>query len=544
MISSLLGSRRPLARARLSVLATLALAAIAMLAIAAPVGAAFDAPWTGSGTGEEDGRLTVLSDGVSGIAQFNYDLPGSGDERLNSGEWTFETIAGAPGLRDIAWSYEGSHGRDQVTVGLEAFVFDGTSEEVFALVDDGPVDCCLPPFDAFTYSGSITVDVDEGDQFGFRMSGSYIDDDGSPDDNRSLEGTLTLDIARTDAFTVAVTPEAPSVVAGTTVTIAADFQPAGDGQELDFIYADLSPGLNYVPGSSVVGAGGSIAIDDPVVSEDRLTWAPEGGFLIDATDGLILEFDVAVDESYRAINEGLPPAAVEVSGVVGTFEASGIGTFEVTDPPSGTVALVQAVPLEGDLTGIVGTLLTSIDTPGTLQVNHSSSCVDGALGADTAELGTFELPGDEDGELFFALALESQAPPETGFVTASFGIGPESPCIVIGPDNDSWTRALPIELTGNAGIGDGYIDQAGQTRWYSFSVTPGAVATVTLSGLPADYDLAVFKDIRQAYTDLANPLEDLNRLSAEFAPSVFSPSVFSPSVFSPSVFSPEAYAPS
>ncbi len=39
-------------------------------------------------------------------------------------------------------------------------------------------------------------------------------------------------------------------------------------------------------------------------------------------------------------------------------------------------------------------------------------------------------------------------------------------------------------------------------------------------------------------------VDGLNRLSAEFAPSVFSPSVFSPSVFSPSVFSPDAYAPS
>ena len=68
---------------------------------------------------------------------------------------------------------------------------------------------------------------------------------------------------------------------------------------------------------------------------------------------------------------------------------------------------------------------------------------------------------------------------------------------------------------------------------------------MTLSGLPADYDLAVFRDIGDAFESQLVPANaaDLTRLSAEYAPSVFSPSVFSPSVFSPSVFSPDAYAP-
>nr|WP_231134795.1 Ig-like domain repeat protein [Motilibacter deserti] len=51
------------------------------------------------------------------------------------------------------------------------------------------------------------------------------------------------------------------------------------------------------------------------------------------------------------------------------------------------------------------------------------------------------------------------------------------------------------------------------------------------------------------YADGAGSVDDLTRLSAEFAgdafsPSVFSPSVFSPSVFSPSVFSPPVFSPS
>ena len=74
----------------------------------------------------------------------------------------------------------------------------------------------------------------------------------------------------------------------------------------------------------------------------------------------------------------------------------------------------------------------------------------------------------------------------------------------------------------------------------------GRKITVSLSGLPADYDVVVFKDIYQAFVKQLLPTDAtaLNRLNAEFAPSTFSPSTFSPSTFSPSTFSPDAYAPS
>jgi hypothetical protein len=115
-----------------------------------------------------------------------------------------------------------------------------------------------------------------------------------------------------------------------------------------------------------------------------------------------------------------------------------------------------------------------------------------------------------------------------------------STCAVAKAGNDSWPRAFSLDsvLTSHD-----VIDAAGQSRWYSFTVQPGSQVTVTLQNLPADYSLALFKDIGQAYTSLTSPA-DLTKLSAEYAPSVFSPSVFSPSVFSPSVFSPDAYSPS
>ena len=89
---------------------------------------------------------------------------------------------------------------------------------------------------------------------------------------------------------------------------------------------------------------------------------------------------------------------------------------------------------------------------------------------------------------------------------------------------------------------------SGQAGWYKFNVTPGSTVQVDLSGLQANYDLAVFSDIGQAFNNLSSP-NALQTISAEsgndaFSPSVFSPSVFSPSVFSPSVFSPSVFSPS
>ena len=138
-------------------------------------------------------------------------------------------------------------------------------------------------------------------------------------------------------------------------------------------------------------------------------------------------------------------------------------------------------------------------------------------------------------------------------------------------------------------------------------MTPGQKVQVTLSGLPADYDLVVFKDIDAAFVKQLVPdgPAALTRLSAEFAPSTFSsvdvqpvdvqpvdvqprrvlavdvqpvdvqpvdvlavdvqpvdvqpvdvlpfdvlavdvlsPSTFSPSTFSPSTFSPSTFSPS
>ncbi|HSV18476.1 MAG TPA: PxKF domain-containing protein [Casimicrobiaceae bacterium] len=132
----------------------------------------------------------------------------------------------------------------------------------------------------------------------------------------------------------------------------------------------------------------------------------------------------------------------------------------------------------------------------------------------------------------------------TGAVASASVLGnaTQSNCLVSSGLNDTWPLALPV--TGSGGVLD-YIDAPGRARWYKFTIAPGQVVKATISALPADYDVAIFKDIGQAFlSQLAGTTAQLTKLTAEFAPSAFSPSAFSPSAFSPSAFSPDAYSPS
>ena len=88
-----------------------------------------------------------------------------------------------------------------------------------------------------------------------------------------------------------------------------------------------------------------------------------------------------------------------------------------------------------------------------------------------------------------------------------------------------------------------YLDIQGQSRWYKFQVQPESRVTVTLTDLPANYDLTLYKDIASAFQTLIKSSVDLVRLGAEFAPDAFSPDAFSPDAFSPDAFSPDAFSP-
>jgi hypothetical protein len=110
--------------------------------------------------------------------------------------------------------------------------------------------------------------------------------------------------------------------------------------------------------------------------------------------------------------------------------------------------------------------------------------------------------------------------------------------------NTSWTTAQLLTAAG----ANGTLSQPGEARWYKFPVVPSSQVQVQLSNLAANYDLTLYSDIGQKFTELSST-QDLNRVNQEqvgnaFAPSIYSPSIYSPSIYSPSIYSPSIYSPS
>ena len=213
-------------------------------------------------------------------------------------------------------------------------------------------------------------------------------------------------------------------------------------------------------------------------------------------------------------------------------------------PPLETPSLIRVVSTGGNGAFVIGRVDGASNLALTLAASTAPTCSAGALPGGGSPAGApVSATTDEDG--YFSAAVSGVTPGNfvTVRVTAPAATA-ASACLVSSGDNDFWPKALA--LTGGTATARDFIDSAGKARWYKFDVTPGQRIEVALSGLPADYDLAVFKDIGQAFAAQLTPADaaDLTKLSAEYAPSVFSPSVFSPSVFSPSVFSPDAYSPS
>jgi hypothetical protein len=211
----------------------------------------------------------------------------------------------------------------------------------------------------------------------------------------------------------------------------------------------------------------------------------------------------------------------------------------LSTPPS--VAIYSAAQAPSDPAVVGGRLTGDPSTDYTMRFRTANSC-DGA--PDGANLGTMSTATNATGNAYFQNEVSTATALQTYVVAQVVGIEDTplsdwSPCIVAGPDNDTWPRALEI----GPGSLTGYVDDVGRARWYKVPIQPGSRIHVNVSNLPADYDMFLFTDIGQAFAELANT-DDLTRLSAEFAPSAFSPSAFSPSAFSPSAFSPSAFSPS
>ena len=143
-----------------------------------PSPAVTDAPWSASGTG-----ASVTSDGTSGDPVLDYSVNGS------SGAWKFSATATFERQQPVTWRYKGYHAWYQVRVAVEKFVIrNGTEIITETLRSAGPVNCCASPSGGFDYTGTTTFDLQAGDVYGFRISGSHFDSD------RRLIGTLSLSI--------------------------------------------------------------------------------------------------------------------------------------------------------------------------------------------------------------------------------------------------------------------------------------------------------------------------------------------------------------
>ena len=209
--------------------------------------------------------------------------------------------------------------------------------------------------------------------------------------------------------------------------------------------------------------------------------------------------------------------------------------------------VARAVPGGGNIT-IEGRLNSTANTTFTLEFFASPSCDSSSFGEGQTFLGATTAATDATGDANFTTTLAT-AVAAGQYVTATAtdpngNTSEFSQCAVAGPGNDAWTRAQTLALGGDplSASADQFIDKTGQSRWYKFSVKPGSKVIITLTNLPANYDLTLYKDIAAAYQTITSP-QDLVRLGAEFAPDTFSPDTFSPDTFSPDTFSPDTFSP-
>ena len=139
----------------------------------------------------------------------------------------------------------------------------------------------------------------------------------------------------------------------------------------------------------------------------------------------------------------------------------------------------------------------------------------------------------------------------------------------IGTDNRQWTGAETLPA-GDPGI-DRSMAEPGEARWYRFPVVPGQQATVELTGLANDDDIALYGDISNAFDQLSSGTE-LTQLAAsaqgapgsgtqipgyptaathipksnvtpQFAPHIYAPHIYAPHIYAPHIYAPHIYAP-
>ncbi len=216
-------------------------------------------------------------------------------------------------------------------------------------------------------------------------------------------------------------------------------------------------------------------------------------------------------------------------------------------------SLIRAVPTGSSL-AVEGILNSEANSSYLIDFFASDTCDSTGFGEGQAWLGNTTIYTDANGNASFNTAVPTEITNAsiTALATGADGTSEFSRCIRVGLGNDSWPRALRLDLLPDSvspevqtAQASQRLDLAGQSRWYKFSVQPNSQLVITLTDLPANYDLTVYKDIAAEWESLLtlDDTADLVELTAEFAPDAFSPDAFSPDAFSPDAFSPDAFSP-
>jgi CSLREA domain-containing protein len=210
--------------------------------------------------------------------------------------------------------------------------------------------------------------------------------------------------------------------------------------------------------------------------------------------------------------------------------------------------------VENDKTHIQGRLNSVANSTFTLEFFANTSCDPLGFGEGQTLLGSISVTTDGSGNAIFTDPAFPFIVPNGQFITATAtdangNTSEFARCLTVGPNSDSWPTALRLVLAGDppSATVDQFIDQPGQSRWYKFTVKPNSKLIVTLTNLPANYDLTVFKDIAATYealnTEELASTQDLLQLNAEFASDAFAADAFAPAARSQDTFAPLAYAP-
>ncbi|MEM7133726.1 MAG: Ig-like domain-containing protein [Chloroflexota bacterium] len=234
----------------------------------------------------------------------------------------------------------------------------------------------------------------------------------------------------------------------------------------------------------------------------------------------------------------------------------GVTENDVTDGDVGPNSL-QNYPVlftaapDGMNTTIQGRLAGPANTSFDIDLYANSSCDPSSYGEGHTHLGTFVITTDAQNLAPFEIVLANVALTEGQFVTATAtdpagNTSEFSQCAPVQPNNTSWPNAFLLNLSDSSSTqtasASQRIAQEGESRWYKFGVEPESDLIITLSSLPVDYNITVYRDIAQAYTDAVSSPEELRELTAEFAAEAFSAEAFSAEAFSAEAFSAEAFS--